>query len=223
MITGDEPCSTPRMKERAYINGVPAEAKKSYPFTSLYKRFPGPKGTIIRFIFRSQNHQRVRLFDTVRLFGFCWYVRSLEELASDSRQVLSNMTFWMVTIPFSWAELVFKWTAKSCFRRNRVSNWLDQRWLSWFSKNFRRQMPTPGLKRSYPPAISRYSRENVIVFWLHEKGFIDLEKYLHRNKRFLPYRSTSTRWSYTISCSCISRSTLFFTPAFSFFSHGLLA
>ena len=27
----------------------------------------------IRFIFRSQNPQKLRLFDTVRLFGFCWY------------------------------------------------------------------------------------------------------------------------------------------------------
>ena len=27
----------------------------------------------IRFIFRSQNTQKLRLFDTVRLLGFCWY------------------------------------------------------------------------------------------------------------------------------------------------------
>ena len=27
----------------------------------------------IRFIFRSKNPEKLRLFDTVRLLGFCWY------------------------------------------------------------------------------------------------------------------------------------------------------
>ena len=33
----------------------------------------------IRFIFRSQNPQKLRLFDTVRILGFCWYVGTHRE------------------------------------------------------------------------------------------------------------------------------------------------